>query len=201
MKSLYIVSGRPCSGKTSMVYRLSQNHSLHPEYLDVFAASVVDKSDESTPEIFRWKGWDLVKILNKEPEVLFHEYIGYYEELMPMVLQYLKNHEENTIILESSFFLPEHIKRLSIEFNVNSIFMKTLDEFVRKEYVKRDYAIALAEQEGGSKSLENLLNRDVLFAKHMYNQAEKEGFEILDIKGADDFNRAYDYLSEKWFKR
>ncbi len=77
--------------------------------------------------------------------------------------------------------------------------MRTSNDFVNEKYVKRDYAIAMTKQEDGRQALDNLLYRDVLFAEHMYQQAENEGFKILDINDDDDFEIIYTYLSEKWF--
>lgn len=167
MKKLFVISGRPCSGKTSMTYKLSLAFNIHAEYLDVLAAKVVDSSKQETPELYRWKDWDLVSILSKEPDILFQKYLVFYGELLPFVIEFIKDHLEDSLILESAFFLPKHIKALAKEFEVTAIFMKTSDAFVRQHYVKRDYVMEMIKQEKGRKSVENLLLRDALYASYV----------------------------------
>lgn len=199
MKELFIIAGRPCSGKTSLTYKLSQKYKIHAEYLDVFAAKAVDQATKDSPELYRWQGWQMVSILSKDPKVLFKEYQGFYRELYPLVEDFILDRKEEQLILESSFFLPEHVKKLQGLFDVRVIYLKTSDDFVRERYVKRDYAVAMAQEDGGQQALENLLQRDRIFADYMYRQAQLNGYEIINLSNDQDFERLYNDLSYRWF--
>ncbi|WP_425448519.1 hypothetical protein [Dethiothermospora halolimnae] len=50
---LYLLGGRPCSGKTTFAYHLGEKFGIKVWYLDVFAYEHIEASTIETPSIYR----------------------------------------------------------------------------------------------------------------------------------------------------
>ena len=50
---LFLLGGRPCSGKTTLSYYLGQKYKIEVKYLDVFAQKCINESTIETPNIYR----------------------------------------------------------------------------------------------------------------------------------------------------
>ena len=192
---LYIIAGRPCSGKTTIAYKLGLKSGLKVLYLDVFAHEMVAASNESTLELYKWKKNSLYDILNDNPLNLLNDYIKSYKELFPLLLNELKHKYNEDLILESSIFLPEFVLELSREFDIYVQYIKTTDEYVNERYVERDYVKELLKKSNGKNVVNNLLERDKLFAKLLYEQAESACYPIFNIESDKD----YDILLKKLY--
>lgn len=179
---LYLLGGRPCSGKTTLAYNLGKKYNIDVEYLDVFAQECINKSTPKTPNIYRWKNKDIVEVLQKNPRVLFDEYIRFYEEVFPLFIKHLERLEQDQIILEASLLLPKFTDVLKESFEITVCYLITDDDFVREQYLKRDYVIEMISKPKGREALNNLLERDSLFAKYINSELEKYLLPSLQIK-------------------
>ena len=52
---IYLLGGRPCSGKTTIAYKLGQKYNIDVKYLDVYAQKLIDNSTPKTPNIVKVK--------------------------------------------------------------------------------------------------------------------------------------------------
>ena len=196
---LYILGGRPCSGKTTYAYHLGKRNNVEVMYLDVFAHEQSQQASDIDSQLYKWKTVDMIDILQDDPKKLFNDYLLFYEELFPMFLDYIMNSDKESLIIESSMLLPKYVKLLEKEFEVQVTYLQTTDEFVRTTYPKRDYALEMLKSEKGEKALHNLLERDVIFSKYLYEQAIEYGYNIIKINRESEFENTF-YEVEKYFK-
>jgi len=193
---LYLLGGRPCSGKTTLSYYLGQKHKIEVRYLDVFAQKCIDESTIDTPNIYRWKDNDLVEVLQKNPSILFNEYIGFYEEIFPQLIDELDSIKDKKIILEGSIFLPKFIDVLKEKYDVNICYLVTYDDFVKEKYIKRDYVQDMLTKPNGEIAVANLLIRDSIFANYLSNEIEKYSLPRIDIKSGNDIEEEMSILEK-----
>ena len=196
---LYLFGGRPCSGKTTLAYNLGQLHNIEVWYLDVFAQKCIEKATIETPHIYEWKNKDMIEILQKEPNVLFKEYVNFYEELFPLLLEELESVDERSLILEGSILLPKFIDILREKYDVKICYMLTDDEFVKEKYIKRDYAQDMITKPKGKVALNNLLERDSLFAKYILDEVNKYSLPNRTINSDSDTGKELMFI-EKLFE-
>lgn len=178
---IYLLGGRPCSGKTTIAYKLGQKYNIDVKYLDVYAQKLIDNSTPKTPNIFSWKGISLTQAMNGSPEVLFDTYLKAYDEMIPFFLDMISKLESKKIILEGSILTPKFVSLLEKQYDTQVCYLLTDDNFVREQYIKRDYAQEMIRQVGGKQSLENLLQRDSIFAKYIIKEIKKYNYPSLEI--------------------
>ena len=185
---LYVIAGRPCSGKTTFAYNIGNRNNIEVMYLDVFANEEAQKATTDKPELYKWKTMDLVDILQDNPKTLLKDYLSFYRELFPLFLDFLRNKTTKELIIESAMLLPQYVKLLEEEFDTKAVYLRSSDDFVKDVYPKRDYAIEMMKTKKGKTALKNLLERDSLFATKLYADAEKIGYTVMNIKNTHDFD-------------
>ena len=178
---IYLLGGRPCSGKTTIAYKLGQKYNIDVKYLDVYAQKLIDNSTPKTPNIFSWKGISLTQAMNGSPEVLFDTYLKAYDEMIPFFLDMISKLESKKIILEGSILTPKFVSLLEKQYDTQVCYLLTDDNFVREQYIKRDYAQDMIKELNGKQSLENLLQRDSIFAKYIIKEIKKYNYPSLEI--------------------
>lgn len=178
---IYLLGGRPCSGKTTIAYQLGQKYNIDVKYLDVYAQELIDNSTPKTPNIFSWKGISLTQAMNGSPEVLFDTYLKAYDEMIPFFLDMISKLESKKIILEGSILTPKFVSLLEKQYDTQVCYLLTNDNFVREQYIKRDYAQNMIKEVDGKQSLENLLERDSIFAKYIIKEIKKYNYPSLEI--------------------
>lgn len=183
---LFVLGGRPCSGKTTLSYYLGKQCKIDVFYLDTFAQTCIKNATAITPNIYRWKDSDLVDLLQKEPHILFDEYISFYEEMFPFLEDKLLSINKNKLIVEASILLPKFIEKLKENFEIKVCYLITTDDFVKENYIKRDYVKNMMSKPNGGVALANLLLRDAIFAKYICDELEIFSYPKIDIiKGND----------------
>ncbi|WP_425448518.1 hypothetical protein [Dethiothermospora halolimnae] len=126
-------------------------------------------------------------MLQKEPQILFNEYIELYEALFPLLIKELDTVEDEKIILEGSILLPKFIEKLKEKHDVEICYMITDDNFVNKKYIKRDYVQEMLTKLNGEIALKNLLARDQIFAKYILDELEKHPFIKIHMEADNGF--------------
>ncbi len=191
---LYIIGGRPCSGKTTIAHKLGLKSGLEVIYGDLFALAMVHTSDSTNQELLKWKNQALIDILQDDPNKLAIDYINFHKELNPLILKELLSKGNKDLILEGTNFLPEFVKELEKHFDVEVQYIKTSDDFVNEKYVTRDYVIELLKHDNGQNALLNLLERDRLYSKYMYKSAHENNYDVFEIMDNIDFEKLFSIL-------
>jgi len=182
---LFLLGGRPCSGKTTLAGKLGEKWNIDVIHLDEFARECIDKSTADHPNMHRWKAGNLIKLLQKDPAVLLNEYINTYVEMLPFLLRKIDASAKQAAILEGAMLLPGFIDAFKNKHVVNTCYLVTDDAFVREKYYGRDYVQDMLKKQGGINAVKSLLERDSLFAGYMSDEVEKYALPTISIKSND----------------
>jgi len=183
---LFLIGGRPCSGKTTLSFQIGRKHNIHVEHLDVFAQRCINHSTEDYPNMYRWKVADLVELLQEESGKLFSDYLKIYEEMLPFLLKAIDVSEEKASILEGSILLPKFVEVFKKSHDVKICYLVTDDAFVRERYYGRDYVQNMLNKPNGKKALNNLLLRDSLFSGYINDEIKKFALPKIVIHADND---------------
>jgi len=85
--------------------------------------------------------------------------------------------------------LPKFIDALKEKYDVNICYCVTDDDFVKEKYIKRDYVQDMLTKPNGEIAVENLLERDSIFAKYLSNEIEKYSLPRVYIKSGNDIEK------------
>jgi uridine kinase len=182
---LFLIGGRPCSGKTTLASQLGKKFNINVNHLDFFAQECINNSTEQNTYLYRWKDSNLVELLQKNPVELFFDYVRTYEEMLPFLLKAIEMSEEKVSILEGTILLPKFIDELRKNHDVKICFLVTDDAFVRERYYSRGYVQDMLNNPNGNKAVENLLNRDSVFSGYIMDEIEKHAFPKIVIHEDD----------------
>lgn len=194
MKTLYLLGGRPCSGKSTFSLKLHEKTKYKYVNLDAFIDQLVEESTSLKPELYKWKTLDMIEILQDEPEILFQDYIKLYDESLNDVLTLINDDKHEHIILEGSFLLPKYISAFQKISKVIIVYIQTSDSFVNLSYPTRGYVQSMLKTAKGEIALNHLLERDRIFSSYITEQANINHFKIIEIKDQNDFDNAYQKL-------
>ncbi|MFO7656734.1 MAG: hypothetical protein R6W78_06670 [Bacteroidales bacterium] len=183
---LFLIGGRPCSGKTTLSFKLGRKHNINVDCLDVFAQEFINQSTEDYPNMYNWKDTNLIEMLQKEPKEQYRDYIKTYEEMLPFLLKAIDVSEKKESILEGSILLPKFVEVFKKSHVVKICYLLTDDAFVRERYYSRDYVQNMLNKPKGKKALNNLLLRDSLFSGYINDEIKNFALPKIVIHADDD---------------
>ena len=191
---LFIIGGRPCSGKTTLAYKLSKKYNIDVNHLDEFTQECINHATEENQYMYRWKNSNLIELLQKEPHVLFYEYVKTYEEMLHSLLKAFDHSKMKVSILEGSILLPKIINDFKKSHEIRVCYLVTDDDFVKERYFRRDYVVDMLGEPKGNIAIRNLLERDSIFSEYINNEIEKYALPKLVINTDDDIELVFNKL-------
>jgi len=183
---LFLLGGRPCSGKTTLANRLGKKYHIEVYSLDEFVQDCINHSNEENILLYRWKSLNIIELLQDEPINLFNDYIRIYEIILPDLLQTINTSKRNALLLEGSILLPQFIDYFKKQHDVRVCYLDTHDDFVTEKYLEREYAFNMLKSKNGQIAIKHLLERDSIFAQFINNEIEKNAFTKLMIDADSD---------------
>jgi uridine kinase len=182
---LFLIGGRPCSGKTTLAEQLGKKYNIGVNHLDLFAQECINNSTEQHTYLYGWKSSSLIDLLQNEPVELFSDYLKTYEQMLPFLLKAIDMSKEKLLLLEGTILLPKFIPKLRKNYDVKICFLITDDAFVRERYYSRPYVQEMLNNPNGEKAVLNLFNRDSIFSEYLNDEIAKHAFHKIVIH-ADD---------------
>lgn len=195
---LILLGGRPCSGKTTLACRLGELWNMDVIHLDEFARECIDFSTADNPNMYRWKEGGLIELLQKDPGELLNEYINTYEEMLPLLMNKLNTSSRKLAVIEGAMLLPAFIGKFKNSHDVKTCYLLTDDAFVNEKYHEREYVQDMLLKPGGRKAVDNLLERDSLFARYITDEVEKYALPVIFINSYDTMVSALTHLEKFW---
>ena len=133
----------------------------------------------------------------RTPEKLKEEELLTYEKLFRYFINALNSLDQDTpIITEGAAFLPSLVNKIGIDKTHYVCIVPTRDfqvhHFSRRTWVN-DYLSSCSDKE---KAFNNWMERDVLFALSVLNQAKEIGYTTLVVDGSKNIEENFQIIIE-----
>lgn len=180
------VGGAPCSGKSTIVNALCEDHVLRVYHCDDhWNQHVAHATPAAQPRMcaLRTMTWD--DIWMRDVTVQTSDELALYREQFPLILSDLESiSEADTVIVEGAALLPERVVT-QISDRRQAIWVVPTEAFQRRVYRSRGPWVAqiLAQCSDPEAAWEHWMARDAGFALAVAEQACALGLELLWVDG------------------
>ncbi|MBK8905781.1 MAG: hypothetical protein IPM53_31655 [Anaerolineaceae bacterium] len=192
----YILGGSPCSGKSTIAERLSQEFQLaYYKVDDHERAHSARCSPERHPVMHRLKGMSWEEIWMRPVPEQVEEEFAYYRERFAMIVQDLQAFDpEKPLILEGAAYLPELLEQSGAN-PQRVIFLVPSREFQYEYYRQRPWIHGiLKECKDPSQAFDNWMMRDHLFGQSILAQARARKYAMLLVDGTLTLQKQYEWV-------
>jgi dephospho-CoA kinase len=189
----YILGGSPCSGKSMLAQRLSQEFKLQYYKVDDYDREHAERCDPKLhPNMSRFARLSWNEIWMRPVSDQVADEFEYYRERFELIAQDLGQYDENKpLILEGAAYLPELLEQNGAD-PQRVIYLVPTHEFQLRHYRQRPWIQQIlqtcAEPE---QAFENWMLRDHLFGREIARQAQAKGFETILVDGSQTIGEHY----------
>jgi hypothetical protein len=192
---VYWIGGSPCSGKSSIVERLSERHAFQSYRVDdAFGAHTARATADAQPHLYRVAriNWD--EIWGRPVEILLQDEIAVYREEWAMIVDdLLALPDDLPVIAEGAALLPKLVHRVLSE-RRHAIWIVPTEAFQRQTYAQRGAWVdeILSHCTQPEQAFESWMARDTAYARWVQREARRLGLEarIVDGRRSIDENAA-----------
>jgi hypothetical protein len=186
LSHLYWIGGSPCSGKSSIVERLSERHAFRSYRADdAFPAHATQAGADAQPHLYRVARMSWDEIWGRPVEVLLQDEIAVYREEWAMIVDdLLALPDDKPIIAEGAALLPERVQDVLAE-RRHAIWIVPTEAFQRETYARRGEWVGeiLAQCTRPEQAFENWMARDAAYAQWTQREAGRLGLDVHIIDG------------------
>ncbi|MCJ7694632.1 MAG: AAA family ATPase [Anaerolineaceae bacterium] len=192
----YILGGTPCSGKSTLAERLSNEFAFQYYKVDDHESEHARRIDPNRHPVmikYAQMSWDerWMRPVSCQVEELF----DYYHERFEMIVQDLENYDhESPIVLEGAAYLPD----LLVSNNANPervLFLVPSSEFQRAHYSLRPWINQILKGcEDPEQAFENWMMRDQLFGKEILLQSKAGSYGTILVDGSKNIDQQYEVV-------
>lgn len=182
---LYMIGGSPCSGKSTIASLLARQYQLlHIKLDDLVEEMMSQASADSQPICLLRQNRNPEQIWMRNPEEMADEEWRFYEEIFPYVKSYLIKNQDRPLLVEGAGLLPHLVKELECPASSYLCLTPTAD-FQKKHYIQREWVPYVLEgTTNPEQAFENWMQRDILFAQMVRQEAMKLGYPSLVTDGS-----------------
>jgi len=185
LSSSFIIGGSPCSGKSTIAARLSEELELPYYKVDDHERRHIEKAnkqDHPTMVAYGQMSWD--KIWSRPVNLQLVEEFAFYRERFDIILDDLNNYtNKETIIMEGAAFLPSLIHSWDVPANKAFFLIPTI-EFQVEHYLRRPWIKSiLGSCKDPQQAFTKWMERDHLFGKEIIRQAQKYNYSYAIVDG------------------
>ncbi|MBI4928977.1 MAG: hypothetical protein HY835_14515 [Anaerolineae bacterium] len=200
LSQAYILSGSPCSGKSTLAERLSAAHGFQYYKVD-------DHGDEHGKRIqpdrhpvmhaFIRRTWNEIWMRPVEAQV--QEELVYYRERFEMIVEDLAQFDPaDKVLLEGAGLLPDLVAPLHARPERVIVMVPTL-AFQLHHYQQRPWIQSILQDcEDPHQAFENWMMRDHLFGQEMLRQAETYAYKRIVVDGEYSLDEMYAQVQAYW---
>lgn len=196
----YILGGSPCSGKSTLAERLSDEFHLQYYKADDHQEAHTNRCNAGRhPTMYRYSTMTWNEIWMRPVAVQVQEEFAYYREQFEMILQDLEQYEAGKgLILEGAAYLPELLEENRIN-PERVLFLVPTMEFQLHHYSQRSWIKdILNECENPEQAFENWMMRDQAFGREILCQAGMKNYRTLVVDGSQPLDVLYADIKD-WF--
>ena len=193
---LYMIGGSPCSGKSTVASLLARQYQLlHIKLDDLVDEMMSQASADSQPICLLRQDRSLEQIWMRNPKDMADEEWRFYEEIFPYVRSYLIKNQDRPLLVEGAGLLPHLVKELECPASSYLCLTPTAD-FQKKHYKQREWVPYVLEgTTNPEKAFENWMQRDILFAQMVRQEAMKLGYPSLVTDGSQSENQTVEEVT------
>lgn len=184
--SSFILGGSPCSGKSTIAERLSQDLDMTYYKVDDHIMRHLEKAnpqEHPTMAAYGQMSWN--EIWSRPVGLQVAEEFSYYTEQFPMILEDLMEFKSiNTLIMEGAAFLPSLVHDWGVKPH-QVLFMVPTKAFQIDHYSKRPWIDQiLKECANPQQAFSNWMERDHLFGLEIIRQAKRFNYPYVIVDGS-----------------
>lgn len=186
-KRILFIGGSPCSGKSTVAERISNEYGAYYFKVDDFLQKfIVMGAKKEYPTCKHIADMSYNEIWMRDPLIQCEEEFRIYEEISEFIFDYLEKIDADFIITEGAAFTPGIMKKYSPKYYVSLV---PTPEFQIYHYKKREWIkYVLKDCSNKDIAFDNWMNRDILFAKQVKAECDDDGFVCIinDGKKSED---------------
>ncbi len=188
MRKMIIISGSPCSGKSTVSDILSKKYGYQLLKTDDYLEKHIGEATTEQPMLYKWKTQPWHELFSRPVEIQHNEEIIFYKEEWPMLLRDLnKEMTSDDIIIEGCAFMPDLIE--SYDHDCTVIYMVPSESFQREQYKNRTWAYhLLKDSEDPEEAFNRWMLRDIMFAKSVKEKALAKGYPVIIVDGEESID-------------
>ena len=173
---LYMIGGSPCSGKSTIASLLARQYQLlHIKLDDLVEEMMSQASADSQPICLLRQDRSPEQIWMRNPEEMADEEWRFYQD--------------RPLLVEGAGLLPHLVKELECPASSYLCLTPTAD-FQKKHYIQREWVPYVLEgTTNPEKAFENWMQRDILFAQMVRQEAVLLGYPSLITDGSQSENQ------------
>ena len=203
MSHIYYLGGSPCAGKSTIAEKIAEKYGFQYYKVDERLMKFIEKGGEDGDKWLKHiSEISLDQLWLRDPVMLNEEELFTYERLFPYFVSELDKLEKNVpVITEGAAFLPRLVNKLGVD-KAHYVCMVPSREFQIHHFKKRlpiwinDYLSSCSDKET---AFHNWMERDVLFALSVLEQAKGIGYETLVVDGSKTVDENFQFVA-KTFK-
>lgn len=189
----FVLGGSPCSGKSTIAARLSQQFGLLYYKVDDYEQRHLDRCrPNAQPTMGRYArmGWDAIWMQPLATQVA--DVFAYYRERFQLILEDLAWYDPaSTVILEGVAFLPELVQRCNVN-PARVLYMVPTTEFQVDHYRQRPWIEGILQQcAAPAQAFANWMARDQRCGQEILRQAESIGYRTMVVDGTLSIDDTY----------
>ncbi len=186
LSHVYWIGGSPCSGKSSIVERLSERHAFRSYRADdAFPAHAAQATADSQPHLYRVARMSWDEIWGRPVEVLLQDEIAVYREEWAMIVDdLLALSDDEPVVAEGAALLPKRVRDVLSE-RRQAIWIVPTEAFQREAYARRGAWVGqiLAQCTAPQQAFEHWMARDAAYAHWVARGARRLGLRVLTVSG------------------
>lgn len=184
---VYWIGGSPCSGKSSIVERLSARHSFRSYRADdAFPAHAAQATADGQPHLYRVARMSWDEIWGRPVSTLLQDEIAVYCEEWDMVLDdLLALPSDLPVVAEGAALVPARVQEVLPD-PWHAIWIVPTESFQRERYARRGAWVGeiLAQCTAPEQAFGRWMARDAAYARWVSREASRWGLQVLTVTGA-----------------
>lgn len=194
----YVLGGSPCSGKSTLAERLSQDFRLPDYKVDDHMWRHLEQADpQSQPTMAAYSklSWD--QMWSQPVDQQVEDVFAYYAEQGPLILADLETYVgQEPIVMEGAAFLPALVHAWGVPPS-HVLFLVPTKAFQVANYSQREWVKPILDScADPEQAFSNWMERDHRFGQGIIQQAQSLGYQAITVDGQLDIDSIYAVVIE-----
>lgn len=195
VKRILFIGGSPCSGKSTVAERISEEYGAHYFKVDDFLGELLKNAAE--------KGFSACKGISamspdeiwlREPQIQCDEEFLIYDEISEQIFGKLGGIDAEPVVTEAAAYTPQIMAKRGIK---EYICIVPTPDFQVSRYREREWVkLVLEGCSDKQKAFDNWMKRDMLFAEQVRAECEKLGFPCIVNDGTRSRDEIFRIVKE-----